>query len=173
MAKVMVENKLYKDWAEKLYNFLKGQRYGFSISWTELAGFIGQPNLEREKLYVIIDKVNNRLMFNEQMYLETISGFGKRIIEPKEHSEVSRKSVKSAVRKYRKAGRIIASTNVSELDDYQRRQIENDAMKWRTLELISSEMARKRVVNSKGDVKQDLVSDVIRLFSDEGKDDVD
>jgi len=165
MATIIIENKELKVWVEQIYSILKDKSYGVSFSWDELASIINNPAISRAKLYQIIDKVNNKLMVNNRKYLETISGFGKRIIQPSEHSEVSRRSVKGAVRKYRKAGQVIASTNMDSLDEFQRKQIESDAMKWRTLELIGSEMSRKKVLVKDKDVKDDLVSDVIRLFS--------
>jgi hypothetical protein len=167
--KFWIENKENKLLIQKMYDHLKTKEYGVSFSWDELASVIGKPNIERELLYDLVNHVNKKLMYYDKKYLDTIHGFGKRIILPNEHGEVSRKDVKSAVRKYRKAGKIIACTNMEELDTYQQEQIKSDAYKWRTLEFISAELSRKKQISSniKKEKNEDLVLDVIKLFSKE------
>lgn len=126
-----------------LYESIRELPYDQRISWGELNKRTG-TTLSVENLYYVVQRVNDLMMANDSKYMETVHGFGKRIINPSEHSTVARKKVRKSVKIYRKAGAILASTNMDELNEDQKTQILSDAKKWQTLELVHNELLKKK-----------------------------
>lgn len=155
----------------QLYDNLKDTEYGSRYTWhrlKELSGF-GNREIKQETLYYVANKVCVLLMQQEQKYLETEIGYGKRIIRPNEHVGASRKIVKRSVRIYRKAGEISGSTNFDNLTEREKQEAIEHANKWRTLEMFSKELLKSKRI---GTVKKEDVAtagiflDAIKAFTD-------
>jgi hypothetical protein len=168
MGKVIIANKEINKCIEVLYEQMKGFDYGISLNWQELEDICKpfKKDIKRQELYYILEKVNELMQIHERKYLQTIYGFGKRIILPSEHTEESRKNTKRAAKIYKKSGIILASVNQDKLTPEELKEVETEARKWRTLELLSSELTRKKKLKlSTENNDSNLLSNVIELFS--------
>jgi len=148
----------------QIYNQVKDLDYGVSLNWDKLEKMSGYV-MSRERLYDVVDAVNRLLMSKHQKYMETIIGEGKRIVLPNEHSLAARKKVKESARIYRKAGLILASTNMNMLTNDEKEQIIRDSNRWRTLELVHNELINKRTL-SKEKTNQNIIKDVVELLNE-------
>ena len=159
--------------AEKLYSAIKDADYGSKFSWDELEclGGFKKGEVKRSQLYIVVAKVCLLLMVNDKKYLYTVHGFGKRIIEPIEHSVVAKNKVKRSVKIYRKAGEVLGSTNMDCLSSDEQKQIIHEANKYRTLQTFTNELLNKKKVGHSTDDSRDLAGfflDAIKLMSDDG-----
>jgi hypothetical protein len=164
-----IKNKVLETAIMNLYNSLKDEPYGQQFSWKDIAQRTKlKDKLTQDNLYYIANKVCLLLMSSDNRYLETKQGYGKRIIKPEEHNYVAKKKVKSSVKIYHKAGQILASTNMDELTEEQKKQIIYDANKYSTLEMFAKEILQKKKigVSQKEDLsKASLFLDTIKLFT--------
>lgn len=164
------KNKELQRAIDRLYNELKDSEYNSRYSWSELARLAGlHQSIGKEIIYYIANKVCLMLMTYDQKYLDTVRSFGKRIVEPKDHGVLAKKKAKKSVKIYRKAGAIIACTNMDKLTDEQKATMVESANKYNTLEMFASEMLRKKQLSksSKSDIKKaGLFLDAIKLFTD-------
>jgi hypothetical protein len=128
---------------DKLYQHLKNADYGTEYSWADVKLLTGLPQVSQERTYYIASRVND-LLLGDSRYLETVPGVGKRLLNPDEHRVSARKQVKRSARIYRKAGKILAATNIDEISSVDERQkVISDANKFRTMELLHDVMLRK------------------------------
>lgn len=162
------KNPLLEKFIDNTYNNIKDDDYGVSYSWGELKE-IASENTEQkpsqQQLYYILNKVNLLLML-ESKYLKTIIGFGKRILKPNEHVLESRKIVKQASKRYRKAGSIIGSTNMDKLNQDEKKDVITAANKWRTLEMFHNELIKTKKIKDESLNKQStkFILDYLELF---------
>lgn len=162
-------NKMLEKAVERLYEIVRKEKYGTKFTWDEIAHLSGIDGDDRQKLYYVANKVCLLLMRNDQKYLETVANHGKRIVNPSEHNVLAKKKVNRSVKIYRKAGNILASTNLDELDEEQKNEVITSANKYRTLEMFTTEMLNKKQIgkSSKDDIKTaGLFLDAIKMFSD-------
>ena len=147
-----------------LYEFMRELEYGTEISWDDLKLRTELPSISQQTLYRIVNKVND-LLITDSKYMSTVHGFGKRILKPTEHRVEAKKKVKSSARIYRKAGTILASTNMDSLDEQERNRVIEEAKKWQTLEHIHTELLKtsKKPEQKKLD-EQKMVFDLIGLL---------
>lgn len=164
-------NKELQNAINVLYEFLKNENYGKSYSWHELSSLAGFKTFNSDNIYYVANRVCLMLMRNDKRYLQTVHGVGKRLINPNEHQLFAKKTANKSVKIYKKAGAILASTNMDELNDDQKREVIEAANKYTTLEMFTQEMlSKKRIgVSGKSDVRTaSLFLDTIKAFS--GKD---
>ena len=163
------KNKLLEKAINRLYERVRTEEYGCKFTWEELRVISGLDGEDKANLYYVANKVCLMLMEHDQKYLETLAGYGKRIVNPSEHNLIAKKKVARSVKIYRKAGSILASTNLDKLSEDEKLSIINEANKYRTLEMFTSEMLKKKQIgkSSKGDVKTaGLFLDAIKMFSE-------
>ena len=163
------KNKKLQNAIDKLYSILKDEEYGNTYSWNKLALLSGMPNTNKQDIYYIANKVCLLLMKHDQKYLITEHGSGKRIVIPSEHNLIAKKTANKSVKIYRKAGAVIASTNLDKLNDEEKNEIIQAANKYSTLEMFTNEMLKKKKIgqSSKEDVKTaSLFLDTIKMFAD-------
>ena len=171
VLRMFEKNRQLEKAINNLYTEIKDKEYNDKLSWEELKKLCNVPGMvvSKQQLYYVVNKVCVLLMTHDRKFLVGVMGFGKRIINPDEHSVVAKKVVKKSVKIYRKAGTILASTNMDELNDKQKQEVIESANKYSTLELFASEVIRKKEIgkSSKGDVKTaSLFLDAIKLFAD-------
>jgi hypothetical protein len=147
----------------KLYNNLKDENYNTTITWEQLLQLTETPNLTKPELYYVVLRTNDLLMLNNQKHLKTIQGIGKRIINPNEHTIEARKTAKRSVNVYRKAGKIIASTNLDLLAPEEKSQVIEDAKKWKTLEFFTNEMLKRKAIAKTSNETTDSLSFVVNI----------
>lgn len=141
----------------KLYDYLHTMDYGQTITWQELANNSG-AQLSQTQLYYVCNAVNEMLMSNVSRCLTSVTGVGKRIINPSEHSMSARKTAKRSVRIYEKAGKILASTNLDKLSDDEKNQVINDANKFRTLQLFTEVALKKKQLKGNDGILGDFIT---------------
>jgi hypothetical protein len=163
---VYEQNKELNECKKILYDFFKDKEYGVSFSWEEIKKVLVGYKLNKQQLYLVLSIVN-KMLVTDQRQLETIHGWGKRILCPKEHVGASRKVIKQATKKYRHAGRIINATNMEMLSEDEKREAIDAANKWRTLELFTNELTKKKqITDDHVDPRTaKTVMDVIKLLS--------
>ena len=160
------KNKQLQKAINNLYNFLKKEEYGSKYSWAKLKEISGVT--KDEHIYYVANRVCLMLMRNDQKFLETERTYGKRIVNPSEHGLIAKKTANKSVKIYRKAGAVLASTNMEELSEDQKKDVIDAANKYNTLEMFANEMFKKKQIGnaSKSDVKTaGLFLDAIKLFS--------
>lgn len=162
------KNKELQRAVDKLYENIKDCKYGEKFSWGVLKELSGNEKLKKQELYYVVNSACLLLMQNDMKYLQSIHGFGKYIIEPREHNIVAKKKAKKSVKIYRTAGQVLASTNLELLTEDQKREVVDSANKYSTLEMFSQEMLKKRKLSSAK--KEDILNasfflDAIQLFS--------
>jgi hypothetical protein len=164
------KNKELQRAIDKLYTELKDEEYGSKYSWEELRNLAGlRPTIGKNEVYYVTNKVCLMLMAYEQKYLDTVHKYGKRIVNPEEHGILAKKKAKKSVKIYRKAGAIIACTNMDKLTEEQKKQMIDNANKFSTLEMFAQEMLKKKQIGktSKDNIKTaSLFLDAIKMFTD-------
>jgi hypothetical protein len=155
---------------KKLYEAVKDTEYDKKFSWADLKRLSGLENKSDkiDTLYYVVNKVNSMLMVNNQRFLITQYGFGKRVIRPDEHSGVAKGEVKKSIKKYRRAGAILACTNIDDLSESQKTEVINSANKYRTLELFTSDILRRKSISDMSNKEKlqtaDLLINTMDLF---------
>lgn len=167
-------NIFYEKAITTLYENIRGSDYGTKYSWKDLQKLAGLENkqVDIECIYYIANKVCLLMMQSDQRFLMTVPSFGKRIINPVEHSAVAKKKVKHIAMGYRDVGKVIASTNMDMLSQEQKNQVVEDANRYSTLEMFANEMLKKKSVGivKKNDVlTAGLFLDVIKMFQKQEK----
>ena len=156
----------------QLYDALCDAPYDTRFSWDELRDLAGlSKKTTMQRMYYVVNKVCVLLMGGAQRYLVTEMGNGKRIIKPGEHQLEAKKKVKRSVRIYRAAGHILASTNMDELSEEQKREVMENANKYATMEMFSRELLSKKRIGSASSDNVRLAGvflDTIKLFTGEG-----
>lgn len=161
------KSKELTECVDSVYNYLKGKEYDSRFSWEDLKQATGNMAVTKNRLYYILSRVNEMLMTTDSRCLQNVNGFGKRIIRPQEHVLVARKTVKRSVNIYKNAGRILGSTDLDRLDDDEKKEVVDDANKFRTLQLFTSELLKKKSLKDTRDIpKEDagFLLDVIKLL---------
>jgi len=161
-------NKQQQDAINKLYNKLKDEPYGARFSWDELKDLSGLDDVDKGVVYYIANKVCLMLMVTDQKYLATEFKYGKRIVNPNEHELIAKKTASKSVKIYKKAGAVLASTNMDELSEDEKRTVVDAANKYSTLEMFTNEMLKKKKIGEVG--KDDLKTaglflDAIKMFA--------
>jgi hypothetical protein len=165
-------NKQLQKAIDTLYEKMKSLNYGDRFSWNKLAQMSDLSTKDMNKVYYVTNKVCLMLMKNDQKYLETEHKYGKRIINPQEHQLIAKKTANKSVRIYKKAGAVLASTNMEELTDEQKKEVIEAANRYNTLEMFTTEMLKKKQIGIAGktDVRTaSLFLDAIKLFTDKDK----
>ena len=147
----------------ELYEFIKTVDHGTDISWEDLKAKTGLPAVSQDLLYRIVNKVNE-LLITDSKYMSTVHGFGKRILNPTEHRVEAKKKVKSSARIYKKAGLILASTDMDRLDEQEKIRVIEEAKKWQTLEHIHTELLKPNSKPTKLIEEQKIVFDLIGML---------
>ena len=151
---------------DNLYNALKESEYGKSYSWDELYRLCGVKELSLPKLYYICLRVNAILAAHDSRYMVTEHGRGKRMLNPREHDDKAKAKVKESIKKYKAAGQILASTNVDLLTSDEKKRIVDDANRFRTLELFTTELLKKKKLTNKAKAEQASIAfDMLRFIS--------
>lgn len=166
------KNKKIQDCVDRLYGVLKDAEYGSEYTWEELDAISGFGG-DMKGSYYIANKVCSRLMVFDQRFLVTIQNFGKKIINPSEHSVMAKKTIKKSVKVYKRAGSILACTNMDKLTEEQKVEVVENANKYSTLQLFASELLKKKKIGGGGGSDRQtagLFLDVIKMFTEkEGK----
>jgi len=152
----------------KTYEAVHDHEHGATFTWDELRAFTGLRSASKEKMYYIANKVCLMLMRHDSKYFDTIPGKGKRIILAEEHGVIAKKTVNKSVRIYRKAGAILASTDMDKLSEDQKRDVIEKANKYATLELFAKEVLKTKKIgkNTPDQIeKAGLFLDTIKLFA--------
>jgi len=163
------KNKKIENAINNIYEEIKSCDYDTKFNWDKLAKMTKILSIKKEDLYYILGKVNLLLMQFDQKCLITIHGFGKRIINPKEHDLLAKKTAKKAVKQYKKAGAIISSTNLNELNEEEQKNIIESANKYHTLEMFTSEILKKKKIGTYNKIDSrsaGLIMDTMKFFSD-------
>jgi hypothetical protein len=152
---------------ERLYNQLKDAAYGTTYSWDDIKLLTGLPQVSRERLYYISSRVND-LLLHDSRYLETLMGVGKRLLNPEEHRVSARKQVKRSAKIYRKAGNILAATNLDAIESVdERKKVISDANKFRTMELLHNVMLKKGSKKLGGSSSEKVFFDLAGFLKEE------
>lgn len=149
---------------KELYNILKEKPYNTQLSWKEIKEMTKEEELTKEQIYYITEKVNEMMMSYDSKYLVTVYKIGKRIINPNEHKIEARKTVKKSTKMYKKAGAILASTNLDELKPEEKQQIIEDANKFRTLELFTERLLKKKKITQEQKPEQNLLTNIVEML---------
>jgi hypothetical protein len=156
-----------------LYAVLKDKPYGSKFSWEQLAEYAGDNIIQnsdgKSTLYYIVSQSGILLMRHDQRFLQTELGYGKRIIHPKEHGTIARRTVGRSVRLYRNAGLILAATNMDELTPQQKQEVILDANRYRTLALFTETLLNSKklgVVETEDPSKAGFFLDLIKTLSE-------
>ena len=168
MTMLMEKNPVLDRCVNQLYEAIKESAYNTKYSWDQLKSLAGLRSMKQETLYYVVNKVCLLMMANNQRYLVTECKYGKRVILPSEHGIAAHNTIKKSARVYRKAGAIIASTNMEELSEAERNDIIDRANRYSTLEAFSNEILRRKRVGV--DVKEsarmaNVFLDAVKLFT--------
>lgn len=144
-----------------IYEALKTKEYGTQFTWDDLAKFSKLTNPPKPLLYYCTNRANKLLMMHDSRFLQNVHGLGKRILNPNEHAVTAKRTAQKSVRMYRKAGQILACTNVDQLTGDEKEQVIRDANRWRTLELFSSEMMKNKQIKTDADMSPENVRQAI------------
>lgn len=166
------KNKVLQKAINTLYEQLKEEQYGKKFSWKTLRIMIGEEGQEmtQDNLYYVVNKAGLLLMGNDQKFLMSIYKYGKRIINPREHTIIAKKTISKSVKIYRKAGQVLASTNMDKLTKEQKTDVIESANKYKTLEMFATEIIkRKKIgVRKEEDIKNaSIFLDTIKMFTKE------
>lgn len=113
------------------------------MSWEEVKQAIAVPIKDERMLYYICRKANELLHPNAK-HLETIFGYGKKLLEAEEHITAGRKYNKKSANNLKRSGEIYAATNMDELTADQKVELLDEARKWSSMELLHKELLRKK-----------------------------
>jgi len=152
---------------ENLYSAFKIAEYGRVYTWDEIAKIMDEPTLAHNQVYYVGIKVNALLMANDQRVSKTIHGYGKKILNPTDHTGAAREKINQSTKKYVEAGKILMATNMEMLNTDEQKRVSDDARKFRTLELFTSELLKKKKLSAGKDGRKELIFDVVKYLSDE------
>lgn len=154
----------------KLYLNLKDMEYGAKFSWNELATMCGPTGkiISATQLYYVVKVVDGMMQAADKKLLGNVRSYGKRIINPEEHSLLARRTVKRSVKIYKKAGMILHATNLDKLDKHQQKEIMSDAQKYKTLEFFAKEALSDSKAKA-GSVEHKITSKLLEVMSDKSK----
>lgn len=146
------KNLMLERCMHNLYSHLKNADYDEFFTWEQLEGMAAASDkLTKQQLYYVVNKTNEMLLFEDRKCLATISGVGKRVMRPEEHREAARKRVRTSVSAYKRAGAILAATNLDRLSEDEKSKVVMDMNKWRNLQMLTEEAiksSRKKVEGS-------------------------